>query len=83
MYIRSAPTGRGAEIGETLDEDDPYAAPLCSLAFTQYCDSKYSKVYGIQKEGRGRGSPWAVVVQYYCNRSGITGGWDNQMMIGL
>jgi len=31
-------------------------------------------VYSIQKGGRGRGVPRAVVVQYYCNSAGITGG---------
>jgi len=39
-------------------------------------------VYSIQKEGRGRGVPCAVVVQYYCNSVGIAGGRANKMMIG-
>jgi len=36
----------------------------------------------MQKEGRGRGLPSAVVVQYYCNSVGITGGGSKKMLIG-
>jgi len=44
------------------------------LAFTQYCRYQYGIVYSIQKEGRGRGIPCEVVVQYFCNSVGITAG---------
>ena len=39
-------------------------------------------MYSIQKEGRGRGVPYTLVVQYCCNSVGLTGGRGNRLTIG-
>ena len=64
---------RGAMACRLLERDD---------RITQYCHCQYCMVYSIQKEGRGKGVPCIVVVQYYCNSVGLTDGRGNRMTIG-